>query len=112
MCGECHWPMPKKENMDTGSIVSESYELYLNDYPGLGPGKNVMTIDPSQSYVPWTPVDKNPEVGFHLVTLRNYSDELTVLTAWYGPLRSEIKEWTVPNVIAWAPLPEPYRMDK
>lgn len=98
MCGDCNWPMDKPQN------------VYMDGFPGLGSGgafPMTISIDTESTYVRWTPASTPPpKDGLYLVTYDFETDHLPLM----GIEELFQSKWIAGDaVIAWAPLPEPYR---
>lgn len=103
----------------------DQLEEYTNEQPDFykfGMAAEVMTIVddqpdlPEREYEPdpvymddWIPVEREPiKDGYYLVTKKRRSGKPYVLIGQYN----KAVQWGTDGIIAWQPLPNPYREDE
>ena len=96
------WNIPKDWDGDIDETCETAFDVI----------ENAPTVEAKP--VGWIPCsEKLPEeAGFYIVTKRQKSGEIQVALGSYRPL---FNEWSgngnFKDVLAWMPLPEPYRED-
>lgn len=92
--------------MDIGKDLQNAYE------EGYKQGRYDEKVETKMSLPEWIPCSERlPDVGVEVITTTDWSD---VLIAWLEKCGAwETEEYILDNdeILAWMPLPEPYRED-